>query len=158
MLAPTGFMSQVDILLSNGIDPEDDLAFYTIPTGSFKHEKVLYGVLFEKYDAGALPLNDIEQMALEGRIDREDFSIIGEGQAMPYCNFAVTQKTDDALADRFKDVVLSITKRDTVAINGETIKVLDRAQVDGYVAINDADFDIVREMAKRTNMPPYQKY
>ncbi len=158
MLAPTGFMSQVDILLSHGIDPEDDLAFYTIPRGSFKHEKVMYGVLFEKYDAGALPLNDIEQMAAEGRIDRDDFRIIGEGPIIPYCSFAVTQKTDEALAAKFKNVVLSITKRDTVAINGETVKVLGRAKVDGYVAIKDADFDIVREMAKRTNMPPYQKF
>ena len=69
-LAPTGFMSQVvDLLLQNGINPDEDLAFYTIPGGSFKHEKVAYGVLFDKYDAGALPIDDIETMAATGRID-----------------------------------------------------------------------------------------
>lgn len=158
MLAPTGFMSQVDVLQKNGIDPENDLAFYTIPAGSFKHEKVLYGVMFEKYDAGALPLDDIELMAAAGRIDPDDFTIIARGEPMPYCNFGVTQKIDEKLAAKFKDAILSITKDDTVEMNGETIKVLDRALVDGYVDIKDADFDMIREMAKRTNMPPYQKF
>ena len=41
---------------------------------------------------------------------------------------------------------------------GEEVKILKRALVDGFIDIQDADFDIVRELAKRTNMPPYQKY
>ena len=43
-------------------------------------------------------------------------------------------------------------------IGGETIRVLQRANVDGYEDVRDSDFNVVREMAKRTNMPPYQKY
>jgi phosphonate transport system substrate-binding protein len=157
-LGPTGFMSQIDLLQNGGIDPDDDLAFYTIPSGSFKHEKVAYGVLFEKYDAGALPLDDIEILDKEGRIDMEEFTIIARAQPIPYCNFGVSQKTDESFAKKFKDVVLSIKESDTVEINGETVKVLNKALVDGYVDITDKDFDIVREMAKRTNMPPYQKF
>jgi hypothetical protein len=30
--------------------------------------------------------------------------------------------------------------------------------VDGYEDIQDKDFDVVRAMAKRTNMPPYQRF
>ncbi len=158
MLAPTGFMSQMDVLQNAGLNPEEDLAFYTIPPGSFKHEKVIYGVLFEKYAAGAVPIDDLETMVAEGRIDAEDFSVIGQGPAIPYCNFSVTQRIDEALAKRFKEAVLGLTREDTVELNGERIKVLDRALVDGFEAIADRDFDVVREMAKRTNMPPYQKY
>jgi len=158
MLAPTGFMSQVDVLQQNGIDPEEDLAFYSIPAGSFKHEKVLYGVLFEKYAAGALPIDDIETMAAEGRIDMDDFRIIAAGPDIPYCNFGVTQKVDEDFAAKFKKVVLSLTAEDTVEINGERVKVLDRALVQGYRDITDQDFDPLREMAKRTNMPPYQTW
>lgn len=157
-LGPTGFMSQIDLLQQAGIDPDNDLAFYTIPGGSFKHEKVAYGVLFERYDAGALPLDDIEIMAADGRIDAEDFTIIARAEPIPYCNFGVSQKIDESFAKKFKDAILGITENDTVEINGETVKVLDRALVDGYVDITDADFDPVREMAKRTNMPPYQKF
>ncbi|MHB8789389.1 MAG: phosphate/phosphite/phosphonate ABC transporter substrate-binding protein [Desulfobulbaceae bacterium] len=158
MLAPTGFMSQIDLLEQNGIDPENDLAFYTIPPGSFKHEKVIYGVLFEKYDAGAIPLSDLEEMAAEGRIDSEDFTIIAKAPAIPYCNFGASQKVDEKLAARFKAAVLALTREDTVEYEGEQVSVLGRALADGFVDIQDSDFDIVREMAKRTNMPPYQEY
>jgi phosphonate transport system substrate-binding protein len=157
-LGPTGFMSQIDLLQQAGFDPDEDLAFYSIPGGAFKHEKVIYGVLFERYDAGALPLDDIEIMAADGRIDIEDFSIIARAEPVPYCNFGVSQKTDESFAKKFKEVILAIDENDTVEINGEVLKVLDRAIVDGYVDITDADFDVVREMAKRTNMPPYQKF
>lgn len=158
MLAPTGFMAQVDIMQKEGFDPEQDLAFYTIPNGSFKHEKVIYGVMYGKYDAGSVPIDDLESMAADDRVDANDFVIIGRSEPIPYCNFGVTQKIDDSLAKRFQEAVLSITPEDTVEINGERIKVLERALADGYVPIKDSDFDIVREMAKRTNMPPYQKY
>ena len=158
MLAPTGFMSQVDMLEKNGLDPEEDLAFYTIPPGSFKHEKVIYGVMFEKYDAGAIPIFDFELMAEEGRIDPEDFTIIAKAPTIPYCNFGVTQKVDEKFAARFKDVLTSLTIDDTVEYNGERVSVLARTLTDGYEGLQDSDFDIVREMAKRTNMPPYQEY
>jgi ABC-type phosphate/phosphonate transport system substrate-binding protein len=157
-LGPTSYMTQLDLLLKNKIDPDSDLAGYSIPHGSFKHEKVIYGVLLGKFDAGAAPLLDFERMAADDRIDAEDFTILAEGPPIPYCNFGVTQKIDDRLARRFKDAVLGITKDTTVELDGETIKVLDRANVDGYEAIGDSDFDEVREMAKRTNMPPYQRF
>lgn len=158
MLAPTGFMSQVDMLEQNGIDPENDLAFYTIPPGSFKHEKVIYGVMFEKYDAGAIPIFDFETMAEEGRIDPEDFTIVAKAPAIPYCNFGVSQRVDEQFAARFKSAVVAITREDTVEFNGEQVSVLARTLSDGYEDIKDSDFDIVREMAKRTNMPPYQEF
>lgn len=157
-LAPTGFMAQVDILQQHGIDPENDLAFYSVPKGSFKHEQVVYGVLFEKYDAGALPIGDVENMAADGKIAVEDFRILAKAEPIPYCNFAVTQKIDPAFAERFKQTILALTPTTTVEYNGETIKVLERALVDGFEDAKDADFDVVREMAKRVNMPPYQKY
>lgn len=158
MLGPTSYMSQLDVLLKNGIDPENDLSLYAIPPGSFKHEKVIYGVLFSKFDAGAAPLLDFERMVQDGRIDQNDFTIIAEGEAIPYCNFSVTQKVDEGLAKRFKQALLDLKKDDTVEIDGEKVKVLERANVDGYEAVLDKDFDIVREMAKRTNMPPYQRF
>lgn len=157
-LAPTGFMAQIDLLQRNNVDPENDLSFYTIPRGSFKHEKVVYGVLFDKYDAGALPIGDIENMIHEGQIAEDDFKIIAKADPIPYCNFAVTQKVDDDLAQRFKNVILAMTKETTVEYNGEVVKVLDRALVDGFEDSKDSDFNIVRDIAKRTNMPPYQKF
>jgi phosphonate transport system substrate-binding protein len=158
MLGPTSYMSQLDALLKNKIDPENDLSSYSIPPGSFKHEKVIYGVLFGKYAAGAAPLLDFERMANDDRIDRNDFTIVAAGEPIPYCNFGVTQKTDQVFAKKFKQVLLDLKKDDTVDVDGESIRVLERANIDGYEDIQDRDFNGVREMAKRTNMPPYQKY
>jgi phosphonate transport system substrate-binding protein len=158
MLAPTGFMSQIYLLENGGVNPDDDLVFYTIPPGSFKHEKVIYGVVFEKYDAGAIPFYDFELMAKEGRIDPEEFNIIAEGPAIPYCNFAATQKVDERFAARFKKALLAITEKDTVLFDGEQVRVLNRAAINGYEEIKDSDFDLVREMARQTNMPPYQQF
>jgi phosphonate transport system substrate-binding protein len=158
MLGPTSYMAQLDLLLKSGIDPENDLSGYAIPPGSFKHEKVIYGVMMGKYDAGAAPLLDFERMADDGRIEREDFTILAEGEPIPYCNFAVTQKVDDGLARRFKQALLALRKDDTVEVDGQVVRILDQAQVDGYDDVSDSDFNVVREMARRTNMPPYQRY
>ena len=158
MLAPTGFMSQVDMLEKNGIDPEEDLAFYTIPHGSFKHEKVIYGVLFERYDAGSIPIFDFELMSAEGKIDPEEFRIIAKADVIPYCNFGVTQRVDEQFAARFKKALVDLTMDDMVEFKGERVSVLKKTLTDGYESIEDQDFDVVREMARRTNMPPYQEY
>jgi phosphonate transport system substrate-binding protein len=83
-LAPFGYMAQYDLMLTNGFDPEEDLAYYAIPWGSFKHEKVIYGVLFGRYDVGAAPRLDLDHMAQEGKIKLDDFHIIGESIPMPY--------------------------------------------------------------------------
>ena len=158
MLGPTSYMAQLDLLLKNGIDPDNDLASYSIPQGSYKHEKVIYGVLFGKYDAGAAPLLDFERMVADGRIDQNDFTVVAKSDPIPYCNFGVTQKVDEGLARRFKQAVLGLRKDDTVEIDGQVVRVLERAQVDGYDDVEDKDFDVVRDMARRTNMPPYQRY
>ena len=157
-LGPTAYMSQLDLLIKGGVNPENDLAFYSIPAGSFKHEKVIYGVLFGKYDAGAVPMTDFERMAEDGRIDRNDFTVIAEGQPIPYCTFGVTQRVDDGLAQKVKKALLDLRKDDTVEVDGQVVRVLEQANVDGYEDIKDRDYDSVRDMAKRTNMPPYQRY
>ena len=54
--------------------------------------------------------------------------------------------------------MLNLTADDTVAVNGEVVSILKAAQVDGFVPLKDSDFDRVREMARKTNMPPYQVY
>lgn len=83
-LAPFGYMAQYDLMLENGFDPEKDLAYYAIPWGSHKHEKVIYGVFFGRYDVGAAPRLDLDRMAQEGKINVDDFHIIAESIPMPY--------------------------------------------------------------------------
>ncbi len=158
MLAPTGYLSQYYLMLKAGFDPETGLAFYTIPKGSYKHEKVVYSLLYEKYDAAAVPMLDFELMAAEGRIDPADFRTVAEGEPIPYCTFGVAEGVDEGLAREVRQALLSLTPDDTVDVDGERVKVLKAAMLDGLSEVKDSDYDAVREMAKTCGMPPYQKY
>jgi len=158
MLAPTGYLAEYDLMLANGIDPESDLAHYTIPPGSFKHEKLIFGTLFGKYDVAAAPVLDLEIMTREGKISSDDFVIIAQTEQVPYCTFAAAKETDAALINKVRNALLELKETDTAEVNGEKLKVLKSAWIDGYETLLDSDFNSLREMAKRVNMPPYQKY
>jgi len=158
MLAPSGYLAEYDLMLAAGINPENDLAHYTIPPGSYKHEKLIYGVLYGKYDVAAAPVLDLEIMTREGKIAADDFVILAQSIPVPYCTFAVAKGTDPALVRKVKDALLSLKDTDTGEVNGEKLKVMKAAWIDGYEELKDSDYDPLREMAKRVNMPPYQKY
>jgi len=158
MLAPTGYLAEYDLLLAAGIDPEHDLATYSIPSGSYKHEKVIYGVLYGRYDVAAAPVLDLEVMTREGKISPDDFVVLAQSKPIPYCTFGVAKGTDPALVRKVKEALLALKPTDTAEVNGERLKVLKAAWIDGYEELLDSDYDPIREMAKRVNMPPYQKY
>jgi phosphonate transport system substrate-binding protein len=158
MLAPTGYLAEYDMMLSGGINPESDLAHYTIPTGSYKHEKVIYGVLFGQYDVAAAPVLDLEVMTREGKISPDDFVVIAQGPLIPYCTFASAKDTDPALVKKVQEALMALKPTDTVEVDGEKIKVLKSSWLDGFEILSDSEYDPIRNMAKRVNMPPYQKY
>jgi len=158
MLAPTGYLAEYDLMLRSGIDPEKDFASYTIPSGSFKHEKLIYGVMFGEYDVSAATLMDLEVMTREGKITADDFTILAQTPLIPYCTFAAAANTDPALFEKVRKALLELKPSDTAEVDGEKVKVLKAAWIDGYEELTDKDYDPVREMAKRVNMPPYQKF
>jgi len=157
-LAPSGFLAQYDLMLREGIDPEQDIAYYAIPAGSFKHEKVVYAVYFGDYDVAAAPALDLELMTKDGKISADDFVILGQSPIFPYCTFGARKDLDPALIKRFQQALVNLTDADTVDYQGETLKVLASAWIDGFEALQDSDYDYIREMAKRANMPPYQEF
>ncbi len=158
MMAPTGYLAVYDLLVQSGIDPEKDLGAYTTPPGSFKHEKLVYGVLFGEYDVSAATLLDLETMTRDGKISADDLTILAQTPLIPYCTFGAAAKTDPALVEKVRKALLELKAADTAEVDGEKFKVLKAAWVDGYEELTDKDYDPVREMAKRVNMPPYQKF
>jgi phosphonate transport system substrate-binding protein len=157
-LAPTGYLAQYDLMLRAGIEPERDLGYYAIPQGSFKHEKVIYGVYFGEYDVAAAPVLDLEIMVGEGKISADDFHILAQSPIIPYCTFGAAEDTDPEMVKKFRQALMELTPDDTVEIDGELVKVLKATWVDGFEQLTDADYDPIREMARRTNMPPYQQF
>ena len=157
-LAPSGFLAPYDTMLQGGFNPEKDLAYYAIPSGSFKHEKVVYGVYFGKYDVGTAPSLDLELMIADGKITADDFNIIAESPIIPYCTFGARKDLDPALVEKFRQTLVSLSEDETVSYEGEELKVLASAWISGYETLLDSDYDQLREMAKRANMPPYQEF
>ncbi|MDT8440981.1 MAG: phosphate/phosphite/phosphonate ABC transporter substrate-binding protein [Desulfuromonadales bacterium] len=157
-LAPTGYLAQYDLMLQAGLDPERDLAYYAIPHGSFKHEKVIYGVYFGEYDVAAAPMLDLEIMIREGKVNADDFRVLAQSDIIPYCTFGAAKGADPQLVAKFRQALLDLTPETTVEIAGERVKVLKAAWIDGFEARTDEDYDPIRGMARRANMPPYQEF
>lgn len=157
-LAPSGWLAQYDLLLKAGLDPESDLGFSTIPQGSFKHEKLVYGVYLGAFDAAAAPVLDLETMTRDGKIAADDFRILAQSEIIPYCTFGASAKADPELVEKFRKALLDLTPETTVELDGQRLKVLGSAWIDGFEKLDDRDYDPVRAMARRTNMPPYQVY
>jgi phosphonate transport system substrate-binding protein len=156
MLAPTAFLSQYDLLQRAGVDPEKDLELYTIPAGSWKHEKVLYGVWMGAYDAAAVPMLDYERMVSDKKIGPDDLRALATAEPVPYCVFGASPALDPSLRGEVASLLLNLTPSATAEVEGEELRVLKAAEVDGFVPLDDSDFEPVRAMAQRTRMPPYQ--
>jgi len=157
-LAPFGYMAQYYLMLTNGLDPEVDLSYYAIPPGSYKHEKVIYSVLYGRYDMGSAPRIDFDLMEEEGKIDLDDFHFIAESIPMPYCTVGAMPDVDPTLVQKVKEALLNLKQDETVLIDGEVLKVLDRAWLQGFVEADESEFDLIREQLKRNNMEPYKTY
>ncbi|HEX9078591.1 MAG TPA: phosphate/phosphite/phosphonate ABC transporter substrate-binding protein [Desulfuromonadaceae bacterium] len=158
MMAPTGYLAEYDMMLKAGLDPERDLANYSIPAGSYKHEKAIYGVLYGKYDVAAAPVLDLEVLTREGKIAPEDFVVLARSQLVPYCTFGAARDADPGIVRKIRQALLELKADDTAEVDGERVKVLKAAGIDGYEELLDSDYDPIRDMARRVNMPPYQKY
>jgi len=156
--APTAYLTPYYLLLEAGVDPERDLAYYAFPSGSFKHEKAIYAVLDGAYDAGVGPLLDLEEMEAEGKIAGGDYEIIARGPKIPYCVFSAAPTLDAETFAKFQKALFALTPETTAAVDGEVLKVLKAAGVDGFVPLREEEFEPIREMARRCNMPPFAEY
>ena len=157
-LAPFGYMAQYAMLLENNFDPEIDFSSYTIPAGAAKHDKVVYGVEYGKFDVGAAPRIDLDRMLEEDIINMNDYNIIAESDPMPYCTIGARAEVDPALKEKVKNIALNLKQDETAMVDGEKLKVLPRMLIDGFAPVVDSEYDAIREDLKQCNMPPYNKY
>ncbi|MCI5125404.1 MAG: phosphate/phosphite/phosphonate ABC transporter substrate-binding protein [Candidatus Electrothrix sp. AR5] len=157
-LAPFGYMAQYALLLENNFDPETDFSSYTIPAGAAKHDKVVYGVEYGKYDVGAAPRIDLDRMVEENIINLDDYNIIAESDQMPYCTVGARAEVDPALKEQVKNIALNLKQDASAMVDGERLKVLKRMLIDGFAPVVDSEYDAIGEDLKQCNMPPYTKY
>jgi len=156
--APFGFLAEYAALLQAGIDPETDLGYYAIPHGTWKHEKILYSVLYGAFDAGAAPLIDLEEMTAAGKISADDFRILARSELAPYCTVGASPRVPGEWVDRVRGALLGVTEKSTASVGSERLAVLARAEIAGFEALADADYDPLRTWARLAKMPPYEEY
>lgn len=158
VLSPGGYLAQYHTMLSAGRDPEKTLASYMFLPGAWQHEKVVYAILYGAVDAGAVKVGDIERMEAEGKVRKSDFRVIAASPPVPNCTFFALPHVDAKTSEKVRKALLTISDRDFVAVNGERLNVLKRDGTNGYVPARDEEYDILRKMARATNLPPYEKY
>jgi len=156
--APTAYLSPYWLLLEAGIDPEKDLGYYAFPAGSYKHEKAIFAVVDGAFDAGAGPALELEVMEAEGKLVPGDYRVIARGPRVPYCVFSAAAALPDSSFQQIRKALFAVDVETVAAVDGEVLKVLKSALVDGFVPLEEKEFDPVRAMAKRCNLPPYDKY
>jgi len=156
--APTAYLSPYWLLLEAGVDPEKDLGFYSFPSGAYKHEKAIYAVVNGAFDAGAGPSLDLEVMEAEGKLLPTDYRVIARGPLVPYCVFSAASTLPEPTLQAIRKTLFAVTPETVATVDGEVLKVLKSALVDGFVPLEEKEFDPVRTMARRCNLPPYVKY
>ena len=156
--APTAYLTPYWLLLEAGVDPEKDLGYYAFPSGSFKHEKAIYAVVNGAYDAGTGPALDLEVMEDEGKLLPADYRVLARGPKVPYCVFSASPTLPAADFEAVSKALFAVSQDTVAAVDGEVLKVLKSAMVDGFVPLEERAFDQVRAMARRCNLPPYAKY
>jgi phosphonate transport system substrate-binding protein len=156
--APTAYLTPYWLLLEAGLDPEKDLGYYAFPSGSYKHEKAIFAVVDGAFDAGAGPALDLEVMEAEGKLLPADYRVIARGPRIPYCVFSAAATLPEATFQQIRKTLFALNAETVAAVDGEVLKVLKSALADGFVPLEEGEFDQVQAMAKRCNLPPYAAY
>ncbi len=158
VLSPGGYLTQYDTLLSAGLDPEKLFKSYTFLPGAWQHEKVVFSILYGAVDAGAVKVGDLERMAAEGKIRPSDFRVLAKSEPVPNCTFFALPHVAPAEASQLREALLRLSAGDFAEVNGERLNVLKRDGVRGYFPARDEEFDVLRRMSRRANLPPYEKF
>jgi phosphonate transport system substrate-binding protein len=115
-------------------------------------------LLFGEFDAAAAPVLDLEVMTREGKISPNEFVILEQSPLVPYCTFGAAADADAALVAKVQKALLELTPESTAEVDGERVKVLKAAWIDGFETLADKDFDVIRDMMRRVKIPPYAEY
>ena len=97
-------------------------------------------------------------MEAEGKLLPADYRVIARGPRVPYCVFSAAATLPESTFTEIRKALFAVNAETVATVDGEVLKVLKSAMVEGFVPLEEKEFDFVRAMAKRCNLPPYDKY
>lgn len=137
-----GYLAQASLCIQNGIDPEKDLTVILAKS----QDEVISKVYHQKFDAG-FTREDILQ-SVKDKIDLNQIKIIAYTAYFPNWCFAAFSRTDKDVAEKIKQALLRLNKN-----NPDHYKILEKAEVGGFIETCDTDYDIMRKKAEILKVP-----
>lgn len=131
------------ILQKAGIDPEKDFSSMVFAGG---HDAVELAVKNRKVDAGADSDKTYERMVKNGLIDPKVNIIIAKSDPIPGSPWAWRRDLPNELKNKAKAAILEVSEK-----RPEILAKMSGG-MKGYAEAKDADYDVIREMAKILNL------
>jgi len=130
------------MLIENGIDPDNDFStMYYAGT----HNAVEFAVANGKVDAGANSDTTYYRMVDAGEIDPEVTIILHESEPIPGSPIVVRGDLPEDLKNNIKQALLDMDEQTINKVDGW-------GNIASYVAVEDSDYDVIRETAKVLDM------
>jgi len=126
------------LLLENGIEPDEDFStFYYAGT----HNAVELAVANGNVDAGADSDNSYYRMLGEGQIDPEVNVIIYESEPIPGSPIAVRGGLPEELKSAIQQALIGMDEQTIHKVSGW-------GNIERYQAVQDSDYDVIRQTAE----------
>lgn len=137
-----GYIAQASLCLQNGINPEKDLTVILAKS----QDEVISKVYQQKVDAGFVREDVLS--AVKDKIDLNKIKIVAHTEPFPNWCFAAFSHTDKNVAEKIKQALLKLNKN-----NPDHYKILEKAEVSGFIETSDADYEIIRKKADILKIP-----
>jgi len=140
-----GYLYPLGHFLEHGLKKEDfsEIAFTPGPGG--KQEKVVLAVYAGKYDIGTIREGTLTVVA--DKIDINEIRVIAHTRWYPGWVYAARSDLKTEIVQIIKNALLKLDYNQT-----EHKRMLDAADIVGFIPSEDKDFDPVRELAARIGM------
>ncbi len=106
------------------------------------HDAVAVNVANGNADAGGLSEVIFKQVVSKGLIDPKKIKVVGFSKEYPQYPWAMRSNLKPALKDQVRAAFIEL----------QDDEVLENFKAEGFVAISDSDYDVIREMAKLLNL------
>ncbi|WP_438971214.1 phosphate/phosphite/phosphonate ABC transporter substrate-binding protein [Methylophaga sp.] len=100
------------------------------------HDAVAVNVANGNADAGGLSEVIFNSLLSRGLIDEADINVIGYSKDYPQYPWAMRSDLNDGLKEKIKDAFIKL----------DDAEVLKSFKAEGFAAVTDADYDVIREM------------
>jgi phosphonate transport system substrate-binding protein len=137
-----GYLTARAKCVEMGMDPERDAFMIMAPT----QDEALRQV-YEKRAAAAFVREDI-LASMRERVDVYALRVLAYTDYIPTWCFAAFRDTDPEVARKLREALLGLDRTDA-----EDAEALAKAGLAGFVPAEDSDYDVVRRMADRVQVP-----